>query len=142
MESGDGEPGPVTWPSPGGATSGVPGAPSLDFVLLGMGDDAHTASLFPGSPAIDERTRWVAVNDGPEVTPPDRVTMTFPLLNAARRLAVLVVGEKKAATIARIEAAWRDGSADVNELPITGVRPTAGQEALTWYLDAAACGPR
>lgn len=117
--------------------------PRMDFVLLGMGDDAHTASLFPGSPAIGVKDRWIAVNEGPAVTPPDRVTMTFPLLNAARNVAVLVVGQKKAATLRRVEEQLRRGP-DPQNLPITGVDPEnegkAGDGSLIWYLDAAAAG--
>ena len=68
----------------------VPGAPvpKLDFVLLGMGSDAHTASLFPESPALAEKVRWIANNDGPRVVPPARITMTYPLINNARRVVV------------------------------------------------------
>ncbi len=112
--------------------------PALDYVLLGMGEDAHTASLFPNSPALDEAERWIAVNDGPHVTPPDRVTMTYPLLNAARRIAVLVTGSKKSATLRRIEAALADGSADKSALPITGVQPCG--DVMKWFLDAEAAG--
>lgn len=111
--------------------------PSLDFVLLGMGDDTHTASLFPGSPAIDEQRRWVAVNEGPKVTPPDRVTMTYPLLNAARHVAVLVTGAKKRLALGLVEKQLAVGP-DPRRYPITGVAPTSGQ--LTWYLDPAAAG--
>lgn len=114
--------------------------PRLDFVLLGMGDDAHTASLFPHSPALDVTDHWVAVNAGPRVTPPDRLTMTFPLLNAARDVAVLVTGEKKAATLARVDEQLRTGP-DVAALPITGIDPEKhGGGDLTWYLDPAAAG--
>ncbi len=105
----------------------------LDFVLLGMGDDAHTASLFPRSRALREDERFYAANDGPNVTPPDRVTMTFPLLNRARTLAVLVTGEKKRNTIARV--ARREGG--VQDLPVLGLQPVAGE--LRWYLDEDAC---
>lgn len=116
----------------------VPTIPRLDFVLLGMGDDGHTASLFPGSPALGERERLVAVNEGPRVTPPARVTMTYPLLNAARRLAVLVTGVKKAATLRRVSEQCRLAGSDAVLLPITGVEPLDG--LLTWYLDGHAAG--
>jgi 6-phosphogluconolactonase len=106
----------------------------LDYVLLGMGDDGHTASLFPYSPALlDPGERLVLMNSGPTVTPPDRVTMTLRLLNASRFIGVLVTGERKRAAIARVAAG--EGSAE--ELPIRGVRPLAGE--LRWYLDRAAC---
>lgn len=111
--------------------------PRLDFVLLGMGDDGHTASLFPHSKALRENDRLIALNDGRCVTPPPRVTMTYTLLNAARHLAVLVTGAKKAQTVRRIEAQLRNGP-DPVELPITGIDPIDG--TLTWYLDAAAAG--
>lgn len=112
--------------------------PRMDFILLGMGDDAHTASLFPHSDALRETERWIANNDGKHVARPARVTMTFPLLNAARQLAVLVIGEKKRATLQRIDEQLRTGGPDVDALPITGVQPADGE--LTWYLDEAAAG--
>lgn len=115
----------------------------LDFVVLGMGGDGHTASLFPRSPALmadlasmkDESVprRMVRINAGANVTPPDRVTMTLPLLNAARFVAVMVTGEGKREMIGKIE---RRESA-VEDLPIVGVQPRAGE--LRWYLDHAAC---
>jgi len=106
----------------------------LDFVLLGMGADAHTASLFPRSPALKERERLIAINAGPTVTPPDRVTMTLPLINSARFIAVLVTGQGKRDTIARVAAA----AAPTDELPITRITPIGGE--LRWYLDSAAAG--
>ncbi len=117
----------------------------LDFVVLGMGGDAHTASLFPHSPALfsapDAATQLVRINAGPRVTPPDRVTMTFDLLNAARFVAILVTGRGKRDTIARVSAAYTEnassGNFPVEELPILGIRPHAGE--LRWYLDHDAC---
>jgi len=112
--------------------------PRLDFVLLGMGDDAHTASLFPGSAALNETQKLIVANDGAGVTPPPRITMTYPLINAARAAGVLVIGEKKAATIALLAAQFAAGAPDVQKLPITGVELADGE--LTWYLDRAAAG--
>lgn len=120
----------------------------LDFVLLGMGADAHTASLFPHSPALMESladikaggvtptTSLVKINAGPKVTPPDRVTMMLPLINAARFIAVQVTGVGKRATVEKLVAAQDDASKTA-ELPVLGVRPVGGE--LRWYLDYAAC---
>jgi len=113
----------------------------FDFVILGMGDDGHTASLFPGSPALAQALqppdgtppRWVLMNRGQGVTPPDRCTMTFTLLNASRILACLCVGEKKREMLARV-AGGKDTPAT---LPMLGIKPVAGE--LRWYLDHAAC---
>ena len=102
----------------------------LDFVLLGMGDEGHTASLFPHSAAQRVRDHFVAFNRGPTVVPPDRVTMTYPLLNGARFVAALVLGKKKAQMIHRI-ATGADAS---DEIPIKGIAPVGGE--LRWYLDA------
>jgi 6-phosphogluconolactonase len=72
---------------------------ALDLLLLGMGADGHTASLFPGSPALEETRRRVVPVTGPKL-PPHRLTITPPVIAAARRVAVLVVGAEKAATAA------------------------------------------
>lgn len=122
----------------------------LDFTLLGMGNDAHTASLFPGSPALLESLRateeekskgevpLVKINAGPSVTPPDRVTMTLPLINASRFIGVLITGESKRSAIAKVAARSADPTnEDIAKLPILGVRPLGGE--LRWYLDHAAC---
>jgi hexose-6-phosphate dehydrogenase len=108
------------------------GEERLDFVLLGMGDDGHTASLFPQSPALSDGGKWVLKNDGPRVVPPARCTMTYALLNRARQLAVLCLGKKKKPMLTRV-AAKADAPA---ELPILGIRPDKGE--LRWYLDHAA----
>lgn len=106
----------------------------LDFVLLGMGSDGHTASLFPNSRALDVEDRLVTTNSGPTVVPPDRVTMTYRLLNASRLIAALVMGDGKAEMLHRIAT----GDDTSHELPIKGIKPLGG--VFRWYLDGAACG--
>lgn len=106
----------------------------LDYVLLGMGGDGHTASLFPGNPALAEKNHLVRKIHYDKVDPPDRVTMTFPLINAVRVVGVFVTGKSKAAMISRIAT----GSETVEQIPIKGVNPRYGE--LKWYLDAEAAG--
>ncbi len=79
---------------------------AIDVLLLGMGPDGHTASLFPGSPALDERARKVVAVIGPK-PPPRRLTITPPVIEAAREIVVLVRGADKAAALQRArEGAW------------------------------------
>ena len=125
-------------PASAAASMRAGATPRLDFVLLGMGDDGHTASLFPESPALRERSRWIVINGGPSVTPPPRVTMTYPLINAARDVAVLVTGAKKTATLRRVDEQFRAAGPGPATLPITGIDPANGE--LTWYLDPDAAG--
>jgi 6-phosphogluconolactonase len=111
-----------------------PGEDRLDFVLLGMGADGHTASLFPFNEALAEESRLVRRVHAPSAEPPRRVTMTYPLINAARVIAVLVSGAAKAPMLQRVAG----GRESRDELPIKGVRPVSGE--LKWFVDAAACG--
>ena len=112
--------------------------PRLDLVLLGMGDDCHTASLFPGSAALRVRDQLVANSAGEGVTPPPRVTLTYPMINAARQVAVLVTGAKKAAPLADAVAAIRTGKRNIERMPITGVAPASGELILFVDDEAAA----
>ncbi len=105
--------------------------PQFDLVLLGLGDDGHTASLFPGTAALEERTRLVVSGSSPTGVP-QRVTMTYPLLNRAKVVAFLVTGAKKAAMVHRI----LDEGGGQPMLPAARIQPTEGR--LLWYLDEAA----
>jgi 6-phosphogluconolactonase len=77
---------------------GGPSPPPFDLVLLGMGGDGHTASLFPGTAALDERARLCVANDVPQLQT-RRLTLTYPVLSAARDLLFLVAGADKADTL-------------------------------------------
>lgn len=110
------------------------GQDRLDFVLLGMGPDGHTASLFPHHAVLKEESRLVRIVEGPHTTPPDRVTMTYPLLNASRVIAVLVLGAEKAERLHAVAT----GHENFETYPIKGIHPVGGQ--LRWYVDGAACG--
>lgn len=100
-------------------------SPAFDLVLLGMGTDGHTASLFPGGPELDERIRWAVASRAP-APPNDRVTLTLPALAAARRRVVLVTGAEKRGVLARVLAGDR-------ALPAARV---AGD--VLWLVDRAA----
>jgi len=103
--------------------------PVFDLIILGVGADGHTASLFPGSPALEECRRWTAAVKGgqPEVW---RVTLTYAVLNRARRVVFLACGASKAAVVRRVLTAWPP------DLPAQRVRPLSGR--VTWVLDPAA----
>lgn len=108
----------------------VEDAPVFDLILLGMGPDGHTASLFPGGPAVQEERRLVVPSEI-DYMPHPRVTFTLPVLNAARAVAFLVAGRDKAPALAK-------ALAEDPSVPAGRVRPTAGE--LRWYVDRAAAG--
>ena len=103
----------------------VDGAIPFDLVLLGMGEDGHTASLFPGQP-LDESALVVAVHDAPK-PPPARISLGLGALNTGREVLILVTGAGKQAAVRR----WRAGES----LPVARVQ---GQDGADVYLDAAA----
>jgi 6-phosphogluconolactonase len=106
--------------------------PRLDLALMGLGPDAHTASLFPGKPALNENHRFVvAVPEAGMEPQVPRVTLTLPLFNTAREVVFLIAGADKAAAVARAFGDPPDESA-----PAARVRPGAG--TLTVVLDPAA----
>lgn len=113
-------------------------APRFDLILLGMGEDGHTASLFPNSPALHERTRWVAAV--PHTTPPPplvpRVTLTLPVLNAARQVLFLVSGAGKAQRLAEVLHAPTASPS----LPASMIRPDHGD--ILWMVDQSAAARR
>jgi 6-phosphogluconolactonase len=86
-----------------GADTLDPARPLFDIVLLGMGPDGHTASLFPGHPQLHATGIAVCVRDSPK-PPPERMTLTLGKLNEARRILMVVTGEQKAAMLARVLA--------------------------------------
>lgn len=113
------------------AALGTP--PVLDIALQGMGPDGHTASLFPGSPALDDTTRWVVANrvDSPLANgPTTRITLTARAINAARHVRFLVAGADKASALAGV----LDGERDPHRYPAQLV----GGTDVVWYVDDAA----
>lgn len=104
--------------------------PAFDLVLLGMGPDGHTASLFPHTKALDETTRWVAPNFVPKLNA-ERLTLTRPILNRAREVLFLVAGADKAERLVEVLT----GPDDPKTLPAQAIQP-AGK--LVWFLEEAA----
>jgi len=108
------------------------GVPALDLILLGLGPDSHTASLFPNDPALGERERLAVGVETPGMAPlVSRVTLTLPVLNAGREVLFLVAGEDKADAVARAFSGAPDPGA-----PASLVSPEQG--ALGVLLDPAA----
>lgn len=110
--------------------------PSFDLVLLGMGDDGHTASLFPGTTALQVEDQWAAVAAKGEGKALEwRLTLTFPVLNAAREVAFLVLGAAKRPMLENVL------KADPNDTqwPSARVRPNNGR--VVWFVDIEAAPP-
>src|SRR5258705_829679 len=105
--------------------------PRFDLVLLGMGEDGHTASLFPDSAALQERSRWVVPTSNEQLGQ-DRITLTVPVFNHARRLMFLVTGQKKSQRLKEVMRP-QPGSA---QLPVQAITPIQG--TLEWLVDADA----
>jgi 6-phosphogluconolactonase len=103
----------------------------FDLVLLGMGKDGHTASLFPGTAAIGETRKWVVAVEVTAV-PPWRITLTPPPINAAAAVMFLVQGADKAATLHRV----LEGPHDTRTAPAQVVAPHDGE--VEWLVDAPA----
>lgn len=105
--------------------------PHFDLILLGMGPDGHTASLFPGTAALHEKSRLVVANWVDKLKA-SRITFTLPVLNAARGVVFLVSGTDKADALKAV----LEGDAPGDQYPSKLVRPTAGK--LIWLVDRAA----
>jgi 6-phosphogluconolactonase len=105
--------------------------PRFELVLLGMGEDGHSASLFPDSDTLNEKAKWV-VATRPEGPGHDRITLTVPVFNHAARIIFLVTGAGKAARLAQVLRP-RPGS---DPLPAQVIQPVAG--SLEWLVDSAA----
>ena len=110
------------------------GAPAFDLQLLGLGVEGHTASLFPGSAALEEeKERWVAAVEAP-AKPPQRLTLTLPVLNQGRNTFFLVVGEDKRKIIAALRG---EASPGPSPYPAARIQPSG---PVVWFLDKAAAG--
>ena len=105
--------------------------PRIDLAILGLGQEGHTASIFPGSPAVSESERWVLAVQAP-VEPATRLTLTLPVLTHAANIAVLVTGSAKAIALGRL----RQGTAAPELFPAVGLRSTSG--SLVVWADQAA----
>jgi 6-phosphogluconolactonase len=106
--------------------------PVFDLILLGLGPDGHTASLFPTHELLSEELRWVAyLNDSPK-PPPNRISFTYPVINHASSVAFVATGESKQDVLAEI----MDNPAK-RSLPASRVRPVSHGK-LHWFVDDAA----
>ena len=105
-------------------------AGGLDLAFLGLGEDAHTASLFPGSPVLKELRRWVLPADAPpNLIPRQRITLTLPAFTAAARVVFLVHGATKREALRRV----RDGSP-----PLPPAAQVRARESTLWLVDQSA----
>ncbi len=107
--------------------------PRFDLIFLGLGTDGHTASLFPGSPALAETSRFVT-SAWVESVRAHRITLTLPVINHAAEVLFLVSGEDKAAILREV----LEGEAPADRVPARAVRPVDGRRIF--YVDRAAAG--
>jgi 6-phosphogluconolactonase len=109
----------------------LPAEPSFDLVLLGMGDDGHTLSLFPGTEAVNEEKAWV-LSYFLQAQEMHRITLTKTIVNRSSRIAFLVTGPDKARALEQV----LEGDPDPNLYPSQVIRPEPGE--LHWFIDEAA----
>ena len=109
-----------------GAATLNPAPPLFDVTLLGIGEDGHTASLFPGHPALEEGTRWAVAVIGAKAEA--RITLTYPVLDSSADAVFLVTGKGKREPVARARSGGR-------ALPAARIRPVG---RLHWFIDRAA----
>lgn len=109
-----------------------PAVPRFDVLLFGMGPDGHVASLFPGHEALDVTDRAVVGVHGSPKPPPERISLTFPAIEAAEEIWVVAAGAEKAEAVARALA-----GEDLHQVPAAGA---VGRARTLWLLDAAAAG--
>lgn len=112
--------------------TGSNGFPRFDWIFLGMGDDGHTASLFPGAANLHEKEKVCVVAEHPK-TGQKRISITFPVINSAKRVSFLVAGEAKQTVFKEI---LEKGASEKLPYPASMVGPENG--VLEWYLDKAA----
>jgi 6-phosphogluconolactonase len=106
---------------------------AFDVVLLGLGEDGHTASLFPGDPILRETRHWVYAVQAPKgVVPRERITLTLPALSAAGRAIFLVTGSRKREILAEVRQNPQNA-----QIPAARVTPAGG---VLWLADRAAAG--
>jgi 6-phosphogluconolactonase len=110
------------------------GETSVDLALLGLGEDGHTASLFPGEKAVDERVHWVAHVETKAKPPPHRLTLTLPAFECATSVAFLVNGAGKSDAVRRV---LEPATPADHALPSGRIR---ARERVVWFLDRAAAG--
>jgi len=107
--------------------------PKLDLVLLGLGPDGHTASLFPNHKLLKEQTKWVAHIDDSPKPPPHRITLTIPVINNGKNIAFVATGDSKKDMVLKV---LEDDTVPWGSLPAKLVAPSSGN--LIWFLDAEA----
>lgn len=105
--------------------------PVFDLILLGMGPDGHTASLFPGHELLTEDDRWVAYLEDSPKPPPKRITFTYPVINHALRVAFVAAGKEKVDILSKVIDEPEAG------LPSSRVKPVFPGH-LFWFVDDAA----
>jgi 6-phosphogluconolactonase len=113
-----------------GSPTLAPDRPLFGVTLLGIGDDGHTASLFPGQPALHETQRWAVAVIGAKSEP--RITLTYPALDSSRDLAFVVTGSEKRPAVERAQAGDQ-------AIPAGAIRPVG---RLHWFTDRAAAPKR
>lgn len=115
--------------------AGGRGDVTFDLTVLGLGDDGHTASLFPGTPVLSETERWAAPGQAPPTAAVrERITLTYPALNASRHVFFLVAGPGKREPL---RAILDDPTSAGNRFPAAAV---SAAEQLHWFVDASAYG--